>query len=336
MTGIPQCYAAPCEAHAVADRAYGPNGAAGVSGLSPSHVFRVRPESSSRCAFRPSRDARGALPAFHACIGVAIALLGFSFAGRSAQATLVDGAETTTVIVAPQNIKTGADARWRGAINGGFLGTSGDVRSFALTGDADAQRTTGRDTITLNVLATKGRTRAMDGRSLPTADYQRGLLQYDRNLSDRSYALGYLELERAQLRGLALRTTFGAGVGYHVIKYTRKTFDVFGGVGYTAERYGAVDNREGATIKAPELMLGERFTYQFSERSRFEHRFVVYPSVGPFGRVRTQLELSLSTAISDRLQMKVSLLNIYRSHPRAHNSKMNMMAMASLGYTFGS
>jgi len=248
---------------------------------------------------------------------------------------LLDGGEKTAVVVAPRDVTGRHDARWRGSVNGGLVGTAGDVRSFALTGDVDAQRSTGIDTITLNGLATRGVTRALDGRSMQTANYQRGMLQYDRNITDRIYGLGYLELERAPLRGLSIRTTFGVGAGYHVIKDAQKTFDVFGGVGYTVERYASVDNRPGATIKSPELMLGERFTYQFSERSRFEQRFVVYPSIGPFGRVRTQLELALSTALSERLQMKVSLLNIYRSHPRANNSKLNTMLMTSLGYTFG-
>ncbi|WP_347555869.1 DUF481 domain-containing protein [Robbsia sp. KACC 23696] len=267
--------------------------------------------------------------------GIGLALLCLALPGRAARAELLDGGEKNAVVVAPREVTGRHDARWRGSVNGGLVGTAGDVRSFALTGDVDAQRSNGIDTITLNGLATRGLTRSLDGRSVQTANYQRGLLQYDRNLTDRIYGLGYLELERAPLRGLSVRTTFGVGAGYHLIRDERKTFDVFGGVGYTVERYAASNNRPGETIKSPELMLGERFTYQFSERSRFEQRFVVYPSIGPFGRVRTQLELALSTALSDRLQMKVSLLNIYRSHPRANNSKMNTMLMTSLGYTFG-
>lgn len=265
---------------------------------------------------------------------IVLALSCAALSGREARADLVDPGGTVTV-VSPYGLKTKMDSRWRGSINGGFTGVNGDVRSFAVNLDADAQRSTGIDTITLTGMAVRGLTRTANGVSAQTANYQRGLLQYDRNISDRVYGLGYVELERAPLRGLSMRTTFGVGAGYHVFKDVSKTFDVFGGIGYTTERYAASDTQPGVTIKAPELMVGERFTYQFSERSRFEQRFVVYPSVGPFGRVRTQLELALSTAISDRLQVKMSFLNIYRSHPRANNNKMNSMLMASIGYVFG-
>lgn len=205
------------------------------------------------------------------------------------------------------------DGQWRAALGAGLAVTSGntDTTTFNLT--ADSVKATKQDKLRIygNALYAKAG-------SVKTADTLRAGGRYDYNLSSTIFGFGGAELERDGIAGLNSRLGLSAGLGMHVIKEAAITWDIMGGLSYTADRFESartIDSVSRTSYSYPSLVLGEESTHKLSATTNFSQRLMVYPNLKATGEFRATFDAGLSVAMSSAMGLNVGLQHRYNSDP---------------------
>lgn len=205
------------------------------------------------------------------------------------------------------------DGQWRHAIGLGLSYASGNSESSTLTLNADGARQTGHDKWSYYGKALRAKSED------ETTGDQIGIgTRYERDLNARVFGFGQGDYLRDRPANLSRRTSVGAGLGYHVFKAEKTTWDVFSGLGYTHDRYVTPTDVGGATRGTwgyAELLLGEESNHQVSDTSTFRQRLVIYPNLSESGEFRAQFDAGLAVAINDTMSLTATLTYRYNSDP---------------------
>lgn len=192
--------------------------------------------------------------------------------------------------------------------------TSGNTRSSTLTlsGEGVQQTDYSKWGLTARALyaRSEGNTTAANG-ALGT--------QYDRDFLNREwFGFGKFDYLRDKPANLESRTSYYGGVGKHLIRSDEHTWDVFGGLGYTEDRYETptevadeLRSRYGRT----EAVLSEASTHKLTENTSFRQKLEVYPNLRTKGEYRTVIDTSVSVAMTARLSLNTGLIHRYNSDP---------------------
>lgn len=224
------------------------------------------------------------------------------------------------------------DGVWRGALGAGFSNSTGNSRSssFNLNGDA--------------VRATSGDKWSVYGRGLyakddegTTSDLIRLGTRYDRDLSQRFFGFVGLDGERDGVADLSRRLTGSLGVGYKIIDAEPNTFNVFGGVAYTADKYSVPLEIDGAfreRYNYASLMLGEESTHAFTETVSARQRLVVLPNLRNSGEYRAEFDATLAVAMTSRLSLNVGYGVRFNSDPGVGKSRTDTLLTTGVAMKF--
>lgn len=215
--------------------------------------------------------------------------------------------------------QTKADGEWRGAGGASLSVASGNTSSTAFLLNLDMARQTVRDKITLGAYVNYARSGSGDDRQT-TANKWAAAGQYDYNLSARTFAFGKLGLEADRVVDLSLRTSLTGGLGYHVIQAKDVNFDVFGGAGYTIDRYSGSQTIAGATdtrFSRATLLFGEESNHQFNASTSFKQRLEIYPGLTEDKAVLIKFSAGLNVAMTSTVSLTVGVTDAYNSRPPA-------------------
>src|SRR5690606_18812837 len=241
-------------------------------------------------------------------------------------AALMGGAVTSAPAWAQVTLKP--DGQWRHAIGLGLSYASGNSESSTLTLNADGVRQTGYDKWSYY-----GKALRAESDDETTGD-QIGLgTRYERDINGRVFGFGQADYLRDRPANLSRRGSVGGGLGYHVFKTDTLTWDVFGGVGYTHDRYIEPTDVGGATRTTwgyTELLVGEESNHQISDSTTFRQRFVIYPNMSESGEFRAQLDAGLSVAINERMSLTATLTYRYNSDPGAGFEKDDLLLVTGI------
>lgn len=205
------------------------------------------------------------------------------------------------------------DGQWRAALGLGASIASGNTKSSSLSALADAVKATEQDKISLYGNALSARTAGVT-----TAEQLRLGGRYDYNLSSVWFGFGGLDFERNKFANLSLRSQISGGLGYHWIKTPETTWDLFGGVAYSSDKFITATTIDGAlrdSYSYPSLLLGEESTHKLSETTSAKQRGVLYPNLKNSGEYRATWDAGLSVAMSKTLNLSVGLGVTYNSEP---------------------
>lgn len=210
-------------------------------------------------------------------------------------------------------IKT--DGLWRGTAGAALALSSGNTSSQTLAANVDMVNATASDKITLGGGINYGSSK-VGGKNTTTANKWAAAGQYDYNLSPKVFVFGKLGLEGDELSDLSLRSTLAGGVGYKLIDSKELSFNVFGGVGYTTDKYEVsktIDGKRGKSFSRASLMFGEESSHQLSATTSFKQRLEVYPGLSGDKAVIAKFSAGLGVAMSSTLNLTVGLTNNYNS-----------------------
>jgi putative salt-induced outer membrane protein YdiY len=200
---------------------------------------------------------------------------------------------------------------WAGSVDLGYALTRGNADTNTFTFGANALRATTRDKISVYATAIKANARNFKTNTTdPTANAIRGGGRYEINLSSRSFAFGFGDLEFDEFQKLDLRTVLGGGLGYRAIKNERTQLDVFGGGSYNKEYFST-----GLRRSSGEVLMGEELTHRISSRSLLKERLVFFPNLSDRGEYRMNFDTSLVTNLSRWLSWQVTYSNRFLSNP---------------------
>ena len=218
---------------------------------------------------------------------------------------------------------------WSGFFDTGFSLTAGNAETKSFTNAARADRTTQRDKISVYATTIFSQN-STTGETLTTANAIRGGTRYDVNVSEKMFTFGFLDLEFDEFQSLDLRSVVGGGLGYHLKKSDRTTWDFFSGASLNQEFF---DN--DITRRSGELVLGEELVFNFSEKSSWSHRIALYPNMSQTGEFRLQFDTSLNSDIWKWLGWHVTVSDRFLSNPVPGREKNDVLLTTGLRVSFG-
>ena len=207
------------------------------------------------------------------------------------------------------------DGQFRAALGLGASLSSGNTKASNLSLTSEAVRATDQDKTSLY-----GNAQYAKSGGVTTAEQLRAGGRQDVNLNPTLFGFGGLDLERNKFANLSLRGLASAGLGWHALKAETTTLDVWGGLGYTSDRYidpmvieGANRSRYGYAS----LLLGEESTHKLSETTSVKQRLVLVPNLKDRGEFRANWDAGLAVAMNKTMNLTVGLALAHNSAPGA-------------------
>jgi putative salt-induced outer membrane protein YdiY len=235
---------------------------------------------------------------------------------------------------------------WNGMVDTGLALTRGNSETVNFTLAAKAIRETPRDKLTVY-----GDYIFANNSSIPpnvtTANALDAGIRGDLNIhSGRLFVFALADFQTNQLQHLDLRSVFGGGIGYHFIKTANTTFDLFGGITYDRDSFGAYSTTNPApppvlllvpssVQNSAEAVFGEEFDARLSKRTALTERFSFYPNLSHTGDYRFQFDSTLSTQISKWLSWHSTLSDRYISYPPVGLKANDLLLSTGLRVTWG-
>jgi putative salt-induced outer membrane protein YdiY len=224
------------------------------------------------------------------------------------------------------------DGQFRAALGLGASATSGNSSSRNLSLTGDGVRATQDDKLSIYGNAQYARS---GGET--TAEQVRLGTRYDRNLSSALFAFGGLDFERNKFANLKLRSQLSGGLGWHVLKTPATTWDVFGGLGYTSDKFFDPTFIDGATRTKYNylgLLLGEESTHTLTETTTAKQRLTIVPNLKNTGEFRANWDAGLAVAMSKAMSLTVGLSVTHNSEPGPGRKSTDTLLTTGLSVKF--
>ncbi|HEV2689749.1 MAG TPA: DUF481 domain-containing protein [Bryobacteraceae bacterium] len=217
---------------------------------------------------------------------------------------------------------------WAGFLDFGYAAARGNSSTSNLNVSANANRITRRDKLAVYYTSLYASNK-VTGKSIVTANAQRGGLNYSLNVAPRIFAFGAVDLESDQFQNLDLRFVPAGGLGFHAWKREGAAFDVFGGGALNREFFST-----GLTRTSGEILAGEDLVYKLSSITSLHERLSFYPNVTRTGEYRTNFDLSTATAIKKWLAWQVTASDRFLSDPLAGRKRNDLIFTTGLRINF--
>jgi hypothetical protein len=217
---------------------------------------------------------------------------------------------------------------WSGFVETGLALTRGNAETTNFNLGMTAARTTPRDKIGVHFTSLYARNRTA-GLSLVTANATRGGVSYNLNLTSRTFAFGFTDLEFDEFQKLDLRFVGGGGLGWHAVKSERTALDLSGGGSLNKEFFST-----GLRRTSGEVLFGEELSHKLGAGSLFKQRFMFFPNLSESGEYRVTFDSSIATALKKWLAWHFTVSDRYISNPLPGTKKNDMLFTTGLRLTF--
>ncbi|MBX3627115.1 MAG: DUF481 domain-containing protein [Rhizobacter sp.] len=162
--------------------------------------------------------------------------------------------------------------------------------------------------------------------------------QYDQDLIDNDYfAVAKLDYFRDRPANIVSRVSAYGGLGRHLIRNDANTWDVFGGFGYSEDRYinpaevaGELRLRYGRT----EGVISESSNHKLTPSTTFKQKLEYYPDLRNGGEYRAVFDTGLSVAMTATWQLTTGVLYRYNSAPGGSLKKYDAMFLTGISMRF--
>lgn len=155
---------------------------------------------------------------------------------------------------------------------------------------------------------------------------------YRRQLNERWYVGGLVDLLRSDQQSLRLRTTAGGLIGRNLKQTEHTRLSVFGGLVGAREHYTALLGKPQST-NADGLVGVDFFTFRFS-KTDIRSRLSVFPSLTTPGRTRLQTTSDLRIKIVKDLWWGFHLYESFDSKPPVAADKNDLGVSTTVGWKF--
>ena len=217
---------------------------------------------------------------------------------------------------------------WTGFVDFGVARASGNASTSNINTSANATRTTSRDKIGVYFTSLYASARTLE-RSLVTANALRGGLKYELNLTPKVFTFASADLEFDEFQQLDLRFAPAWGLGQHVWKTDRGSFDWQAGAALNREFFATGLNRTSG-----EALLGQDFLYRLTEKTSLREKLTIFPNITNAGEYRLNFDLSADTALWRWMSWQFTLSDRLLSDPVPGRKKNDVLFTTGLRLTF--
>jgi len=222
------------------------------------------------------------------------------------------------------NAPESGDGKWKGSLGFGTTISHGNSESTQASLAVDATRTLRDSRIVIHSLLVRG-----TSGDHTTVDNDIADARYERNFAKASFGFGDVTLERDPFRDLDLRQSYAGGAGYRLLRSENMQLNAYGGLAYTFENKRVEEDARGW-----EPMVGNDFTYKFSETASLSQRWVLFPNTVGGGGIRSVFQVDLNTKVSGHFGVQISLLNKYRQHVLVGEKKSDTILFTGVTAAF--
>jgi hypothetical protein len=157
-------------------------------------------------------------------------------------------------------------------------------------------------------------------------------LGYSRYLRNRWFVPGTGKFERNTDLGLRLRSSIGTGIGRYLVQSNRALMGAAAGLVVTREI--PVSGDSTSNIEAVLGLSSSYFTYN-SPKTSFTLNTAAFPSLNVGGRVRVELDTSLTREIVSDFTVGFTVYDSYDSRPPTEGAKKNDIGVTlNVGWVF--
>jgi putative salt-induced outer membrane protein YdiY len=232
---------------------------------------------------------------------------------------------------------------WNGGVNIGFSLARGnsETSNLALAVNAVHPTLNDKTTIYLSSIDTKN--------DLATPSTVANLItagiRYDHNINPRLFGFVGADFMSNALQDLDLRSVYGGGLGFHVIKSDSTILDFLAGLNYTHETYSngllvtpvtvpPTYTSYGVTHRFVALTLGEELLHKFGKSTVIMEKLYLYPGLSNTGEYRATFDLGTVTKISKWLGWQNQFTDIYVTNPPLGAKKNDLILTTGLNFSF--
>ena len=240
--------------------------------------------------------------------------------------TLRNDAEQATY---EKTLHAGFFEDWKAGLNTGFALTRGNSQTKNLALAFVGTRQTPRDKLGLYMKSVSATNDLPGAVPSTTANAIGGGARYDHDLDTRLFGFVSGDFFSDALQGLNLRSVFGGGAGYHVIKTKPTTLDLLGGLNYTRESYTTLSRNLAA------LTLGEELMHLLGKSTVLNQRLYFFPDINSAGDFRGTFDFATVTKINKHFGWQNSFSDVYVTNPPLGKRQNDIILTTGLNVSFG-
>lgn len=217
---------------------------------------------------------------------------------------------------------------WDLGANVGFALTRGNSETSNLAIAFTAARQTQHDKLAAYANTIYSTNDAPGANPSTTANTTQGGIRYDHDLAGRFFGFAGADFMSNGLQDLNLRSVFGGGVGYHVIKAPNTTLDLLVGAGYTHESYTTITNNFA------NASIGDEFTHKLFKPTSVTQNLYFYPDLNQTSQYRGTFNFGTITKINTWFGWQTAFGDIYVSNPPAGTKQNDIIFTTGLNLAF--
>ena len=229
---------------------------------------------------------------------------------------------------------------WKGLGSLGYNLSTGDTQSLNLTANLDAERRSGPPkhpdwTTHADVIALWAHSSNASG-AVIRSDTFTGSLRQDYHLNTRQFVYAMAQLEHIQPESIALRQSYGGGVGQRLLFTPRAQWNALLGVDWTRTSFTPTAGLPAGTAllrNAAEAQVGETLKIKLANHLRLAHEFSYFKSLNQAG-ARFETSSILAVPISRHFNISFNFDDYYLTQPLPGHHANNATLSAGLGVKF--
>ena len=218
---------------------------------------------------------------------------------------------------------------WKTGLNVGFALTGGNSETENLSIGFIGTRQTTNDKLGLYENTVYATNNAPGASPSTTANTAGGGARYDHDLTQKVFGFVAADFFADALQSLNLRSVFGGGAGYHVIKSDTTTLDFLGGLNYTRESYTAFSRNFAA------LTLGEELMHKLGKSTVLNEQLSLFPNLNSLGDYRGTFIFGTVTKLNNHLGWQNSFNDVYVTNPPVGKRQNDVILTTGLNVSFG-
>ncbi|MBX3621508.1 MAG: DUF481 domain-containing protein [Rhizobacter sp.] len=162
--------------------------------------------------------------------------------------------------------------------------------------------------------------------------------QYDQDLFNNDYfSVLKLDYLRDHPSNISARIGAYGGLGRHLVRNDVNTWDLFGGVGYTEDRF-VTDSEVNGELRSRyghvEGVVSESSNHKLTGNTTLRQKFEWYPNLRDHGEYRLVFDTGLSVAMTSSMQLTTSLLHRYNSNPGEGQMNYDTLFLTGISFRF--
>lgn len=219
---------------------------------------------------------------------------------------------------------------WQSTASMNASASRGNADTLLMQAAITSLRKWDKNEIALGADATYGSNSDPTTRKETTTAQNYGLYaQYNRILCDRVYLGLRSDARQDRIAFVDYRATVAPALGYYVVKNDRLKVKTESGPAFIFESLQGAGTANYLTVR-----LAEEMQWKINDRASIIQGMEYLPQVADFGNFVINLNLGLSTKITEKASATITFQDFYRSVPAPGRRGNDLRLMAGISYSF--